>query len=118
VADRFRLGQKDRRVARSPPIKQRLKLELSPGQKVRIESQGRATTAIILYSTATNERNHQAVDRHFAKATGTLAKTDWIDALMIARFGQSLQPLLLNVSNTTLHVKQFDILCIDTAIYA
>jgi transposase len=30
--------------------------------------------------------------RHFAKASGKLAKTDRIDALMIAHFGQSLQP--------------------------
>jgi transposase len=30
--------------------------------------------------------------RHFAKAAGKLAKTDRIDALMIAHFGQSLQP--------------------------
>lgn len=30
--------------------------------------------------------------RHFAKASGKLAKTDRIDALTIARFGQSLQP--------------------------
>jgi hypothetical protein len=47
VADRFRLGQKDRRVAGSPPITWQLKLELSPGQKVRIELQGRATTVNI-----------------------------------------------------------------------
>jgi transposase len=30
--------------------------------------------------------------RHFAKASGKLAKTDRIDALMIAHFGQSLNP--------------------------
>jgi hypothetical protein len=48
VADRFRLGQKDRRVAGSPPITRQPKLALSPGQKVRIELQGRASTAIIL----------------------------------------------------------------------
>jgi hypothetical protein len=48
VADRFRLGRKDRRVAGSPPITRQLKLELSPGQKVRIELQGRATTVHIL----------------------------------------------------------------------
>jgi transposase len=30
--------------------------------------------------------------RHFAKASGKLAKTDRIDALMIAHFGQSLHP--------------------------
>ena len=46
VAERFRLGQKDRRVAGSPLITQQPKLALSPGRKVRIESQGRAATAI------------------------------------------------------------------------
>ena len=53
VVDRFRLGQKDRRVAGSPPIKGQSKLELSPGQKVRIELQGRAKTANILSDTIT-----------------------------------------------------------------
>jgi transposase len=64
VADRFRLGRKDRREAGSP-------LEASGYQTRRV---------------------NPLHIRHFSRSAGKLAKTDKIDAEMIAHFGQSLRP--------------------------
>jgi transposase len=38
--------------------------------------------------------------RDFAKATGKLAKTDAIDAQILAHFGEAMQPQILAVSNS------------------
>lgn len=88
-------GRKARRIANDPRGHQRLLKQLGAHSHIVLEASGGYEQGLwlaLLRAGRAVSRVHPARVRYFAKANLKVAKTDAIDASMLALFGQRLQP--------------------------